>query len=202
MLLEKAYIVNKDVWKILCKQRLKHTKDLNMINEFHSLSCKENKNKYALIDLFSLYGLTTYDIENQLQKGFKNEINLIFRNLSYSQHQNVNLNILIKNLIFIKNFINDLNLKNIELTSYSNDNSYEFIISKIENQPMSYQLKSDLIKILYKYGINSVDILLNSTINPLESKQINKYYTDQYLFEINQILIQDSLKQLNNKNDS
>lgn len=148
MFLEKAYIVNEDVWKKLCEKRLKHTKDLNMINEFHSLSCKENKNKYALIDLFGLYGLTTYDIENQLQKGLKNEINLIFRDLSYSQHQNVNLNILIKNIIFIKNLNNDFNLKNIELTSYPNENSYEFIISQIENQPISYQLKSDLIKIL------------------------------------------------------
>lgn len=200
MLLEKAYIVNEDVWKILCEQRLKHTNDLNMINEFHSLSSKENKNKYVLIDLFGLYGLTTYDIQNQLQKSLKIEINLIFRDLSYSQHQNINLNILIKNLIFIENFTNDLNLKNIELTSYPNNNSYEFIISKIENQPMPYQLKSDLIKILYRYGINSVDTLLNSTINPLNSEQINEYYTDECLFGKIQILIKDSLKQSNNNN--
>lgn len=198
MLLEKAYIVNEDVWKNLCEKRLKHTNDLNMINEFHSLSFKENKNKYALIDLFGLYGITTYDIEIQLQKGFENKINLIFRDLSYSQHQNVHLKILIKNPIFIKNFKNNLNLKNIELTSYTNKNSYEFIVSQIENQPISYQLKSDLIKILYKYDINSVDMLLNSVINPLNSKQINKYCTDQNLFERLQILIKDSLKQSNN----
>ena len=80
-------------------------------------------------------------------------------------------------------------------------NSYEFIINEIENQPISDQLKSDMIKLLYLHGINSVDMLLNSTINPLNSKQINKYYKDEYLFEQIQILIKDSLKQINDKNN-
>ena len=82
----------------------------------------------------------------------------------------------------------------------TNKNSYEFIINEINNQPISNQLKSDLIKILYRYGITSVDMLLNSNINSLDSKQINKYYTDQHLFKQIQTLIKDSLKQLNNNN--
>lgn len=179
MLLEKAYIVNEDVWKNLCEKRLKHTNDLNMINEFHSLSFKENKNKYALIDLFGLYGITTYNIEIQLQKGFENKINLIFRDLSYSQHQNINLNILIKNPK------NNLNLGKIKLTSYPNKNSYEFIVSQIENSPINYKLKSDLIKILEKYQITSVKQLLNSTSIPKNSNSnnINEYSSDDYLLE-------------------
>ena len=87
--------------------------------------------------------------------------------------------------VLIKNPKNNLNLGKIKLTSYPNKNSYEFIVSQIENSPINYKLKSDLIKILEKYQITSVKQLLNSTSIPKSSNSnnINEYSSDDYLLE-------------------
>ena len=117
MLLEKAYIVDEKIWEKLCKKRLKETNELNMINELYSLTYKKNENKYALIDLLTIYCIPTHHIES-----IDNKINLIFRRLSYSISKKVNLK------IEIKKDIHYLNLNKIELTSYPD--GYDQILIK------------------------------------------------------------------------